>query len=98
MTTKTMTSITEDTDLLSGLLVAVGIAAAVFTAGWLLGRQTAPMNTPDPVLDAFLRAPLDPEPLPPEEAAALAEAHAERERGEVVPWSEVRRSARRIPA
>ena len=42
----------------------------------------------DPVLLALLTAPQDDEPLTDEDLAALAEAHAERERGELIPLDE----------
>jgi len=44
----------------------------------------------DPVLAAFLSAPLDDEPLTAEDEAAIAEAEAAIARGEVRPWAAVR--------
>ena len=44
----------------------------------------------DPVLRAFMDAPEDDEPLTAEDAAAIAEAHAEIARGEGRPWEAVR--------
>lgn len=45
----------------------------------------------DPVLQALLTAPIDDEPLTPEDEDALAEAYDELRRGEGVPEAEVRR-------
>ena len=47
-------------------------------------------NCSDPVLRAFLEAPLDDEPLTPEEAAAIREGHEELARGEGIPWEVAR--------
>ncbi len=44
----------------------------------------------DPVLQAFMQAPVDDEPLTAEDEAALAEAQEAVERGEVEPWEKVR--------
>ena len=44
----------------------------------------------DPVLRAFLEAPVDNEPLTPEEIVAIEEADAEIARGEGIPWEVVR--------
>jgi hypothetical protein len=43
----------------------------------------------DPVLRAFLEAPEDDEPVTEEEEAAIAEAKAEIDRGEGIPWEVV---------
>jgi hypothetical protein len=43
----------------------------------------------DPVLRAFLKAPEDDEPVTEEEEAAIAEAKAEIDRGEGIPWEVV---------
>ena len=45
----------------------------------------------DPVIAAFEDAPIDDEPLTPEEEASLDEARAEYERGETVPLDEFMR-------
>jgi hypothetical protein len=42
----------------------------------------------DPVMLAALNAPIDDEPLTDEDVEALAEARAERERGETIPFEE----------
>jgi hypothetical protein len=42
----------------------------------------------DPVLRAFLEAPLDGEELIPEDIAAIDEAAGELARGELIPWEE----------
>jgi hypothetical protein len=44
----------------------------------------------DPVLLAFMEAPEDDEPLTPEDIAAIEEANAEIERGELIPWEEIK--------
>lgn len=44
----------------------------------------------DPVIVAFRDAPLDDEPLTPEEEAALEESRAEYRRGEGVPLEKIR--------
>lgn len=44
----------------------------------------------DPVLRAFMEAPEDDEPLTPEEEAAIREAEEELERGEGIPWEQVK--------
>ena len=41
----------------------------------------------DPVLQAFMEAPEDDEPLTPEDIEAIEEGHADVARGDVVPWS-----------
>lgn len=46
--------------------------------------------THDPVYQAFMTAPLDDEPLTPEEEAAIAEAYADIEAGRVYSWTKVR--------
>lgn len=45
----------------------------------------------DPVYQAFMNAPLDDEPLTPEEEAAIAEGHEELIRGETVSREEILR-------
>ncbi len=47
-------------------------------------------NLGDPVYRAFLEAPLDDEPLTPEEEAAIREGQAEYRAGKARPWEEVR--------
>lgn len=42
----------------------------------------------DPVLLAFLSAPLDDEPVTDEDGAAIAEGRADLARGDTVPWEE----------
>ena len=49
-------------------------------------RYLTGLNTEDPVLRAFLLAPLDDEPLTPAEELAIAEGEAEIARGESIPW------------
>lgn len=44
----------------------------------------------DPVLRAFLEAPIDDEPLTPEEEEAIREGQEEIARGEGIPWEVVR--------
>jgi hypothetical protein len=44
----------------------------------------------DPVLRAFMGAPIDDEPLMPDEEAAIEEAREAVARGEVEPWEKVR--------
>ena len=44
----------------------------------------------DPLLQAFLNAPIDDEPLTPEEVLAVEEGKAEIARGEGIPWEVVR--------
>ena len=53
-------------------------------------RDAARGAMDDPVLRAFMDAPEDDEPLTAEDAAAIAEAHAEIARGEGRPWEAVR--------
>lgn len=48
------------------------------------------LSVEDPVLKAFMEAPVDDEPLSPEDIAAIEEAEAEIARGELVPWEEVK--------
>ncbi|HEY7063522.1 MAG TPA: hypothetical protein VII06_18735 [Chloroflexota bacterium] len=60
-------------------------------------RYLQGLTTTDPVLRALLLAPLDDEPLSPEEEAALAKAEAEAARGDVISW-ETYRSQRQAPA
>jgi hypothetical protein len=48
----------------------------------------------DPVLQAFLNAPEDDEPLTAEDLAAIEEAEAEIARGEVIPWEVFRAQLR----
>lgn len=45
----------------------------------------------DPVYQAFMNAPIDDEPLTPEEEAAIEEARKEVARGEVVDWEEAQK-------
>lgn len=45
----------------------------------------------DPVLAAFLSAPLDDEEVTPEELAAIEEAEAEIAHGETISWDEYKR-------
>ena len=47
-------------------------------------------NMGDPVYRAYLEAPLDDEPLTPEEELAIREGRAAYEAGETRPWEEVR--------
>ncbi len=75
-------------------LSAVGMAAGI-VIGWYLHQLEI---SRDPVLHALRNAPLDPEPLSPKERAALAAAHEELDRGEVVSWEEIKRDQRRISA
>jgi hypothetical protein len=77
------------------LFLGATIALAGVAVGWY-GRRLAVER--DPVLHAFLTAPLDDEPTTPEDLAAIAEAETEMARGEVVPWAEVKRTARRTSA
>jgi hypothetical protein len=44
----------------------------------------------DPVLRAFMEAPLDDEPETPEELAAMEEAREDIRQGRLVPWETVR--------
>ncbi|HYU20896.1 MAG TPA: hypothetical protein VEQ11_19590 [Chloroflexota bacterium] len=44
----------------------------------------------DPVLRAFMEAPEDDEPLTAEEIAAIEEGEAELQRGETIPWEDVK--------
>jgi hypothetical protein len=53
-------------------------------------RYLTGLNTEDPVLRAFLLAPLDDEPLTDEEIALVEEGEAEIARGEGIPWEIVR--------
>lgn len=46
--------------------------------------------TEDPVLRALRLTPPDDEPVTDEERAAIAEARAEYERGEAIPWDRLR--------
>ena len=48
----------------------------------------------DPVLAAFLTAPLDDEPVTDEDLTAIAEAENDIARGDVTPWPEVKRRLR----
>lgn len=45
----------------------------------------------DPLLRALAAAPVDDEPLTPDDEAAIAEARAEYERGASIPWEELRK-------
>ena len=56
-------------------------------------RYLTGLNTSDPVLRAFLLAPVDDEPETDEERAAVDEARAEVARGEVSSWEEVKARA-----
>lgn len=47
--------------------------------------------TADPVYQAFMNAPIDDEPVTPEERRLIDEARAEVARGEVVSWEEAQR-------
>jgi hypothetical protein len=49
-------------------------------------RYLKGLTTDDPVLRAFLLAPLDDEPESEEERLAVEEARAELARGEGIPW------------
>jgi hypothetical protein len=49
----------------------------------------------DPLLRFLMAAPEDDEPLTDEDLEALAEARAEHERGETIPWEVVREELRR---
>jgi hypothetical protein len=51
----------------------------------LAAAREALASFADPVLVAILNAPVDDEPLTDEDLEALAEARAERERGETIP-------------
>jgi hypothetical protein len=48
----------------------------------------------DSVLQGFMQAPMDDEPLTAEEDGAIREAEAELARGEGIPWEEVRKNLR----
>jgi len=73
------------------LFLGATLGAALLAMGWYMGRLDAER---DPVLHALLNAPEDDEDLTPEQEQRIAAGRAEAARGDVVPWSEVRRSAR----
>ena len=50
------------------------------------------MTGDDPFLRALANAPLDDEPLTPEDEIALQEAREEARQGKLIPWDEVKRS------
>jgi hypothetical protein len=54
------------------------------------GQLAAAAPLADPVLAAFLNAPIDDEPLSEEDEAAIAEGQAAIARGEVERWEKVR--------
>ncbi len=56
----------------------------------LAAAREAVAQLADPILMAFLNAPIDDEPLTEEDLEALAEARAERQRGETIPFDEFR--------
>ncbi len=60
-------------------------------------RYLRGLTTTDPVLRALLLAPLDDEPLSPEEEAAIAEGEADLARGDVISW-ETYHNQRQAPA
>ncbi|HZS11185.1 MAG TPA: hypothetical protein VFA38_02975 [Nitrospirales bacterium] len=51
-------------------------------------RALTTLQDEDPVLRAFMNAPLGDEPLTEEDIAAIEEAHQEIARGDVVDWDE----------
>jgi hypothetical protein len=84
----------QPTDGRVGLLVLGGaLVLAGFLTGWLSRKQAEPSYI-DPVMNALLRAPVDDEPETAEEATAVGQARAERDRGELIPWDEIQRSER----
>ena len=56
----------------------------------LAATEEALASLTDPILRAFLDAPEDDEPLAPEDISAIEQGKAEIERGELVPWEEVK--------
>jgi hypothetical protein len=72
----------------AGLVVGVAIT---FASIWLSRRLE---EEHDLVLQALLDAPVDDDPLTPEDEQALAEAREEMSRGDLISWEEVKRSLR----
>lgn len=70
---------------LVGLLPDQAVPVVECFLRWLIAEGA------DPMARLLAEAPLDDEPLTPEEEAALEEARASVARGEVVPYEEVRR-------
>ncbi len=86
-------------DLTWLLIMSAGLVAAGVAAGWLLhGYRAAQLQPCSDDLDYMLHnAPIDDEDESPEEAAAVAVSLAEIDRGELIPWEQVRRRLR-MPA
>jgi len=70
---------------LVGLLPDQAVPVVERFVRWLIAEGA------DPMARLLAGAPLDDEPLTPEEEAALEEARASVERGEVVPYEQLRR-------